>query len=193
MAVAVTLGLLMVMNFMIQTSVKGPDATKEYKVPDIIMPEREMEVKLDTSRPEKLVVEQEPIPDIPDMQFDPNATSGETINIAVDTSSKLDTGPGLAQMDGEMIPLSVPEPEYPRSAANKGQEGYCVAKFTVTAQGTARDITVGDCPDKVFEKSTLRAAGRLKFKPKVVEGTPVDVPNQAYKYVYRMAPDAKKK
>jgi protein TonB len=62
-----------------------------------------------------------------------------------------------------------------------------VAVFTVSAQGTTKDVVLGECPDSVFERSTLKAAERLKFKPKIVDGVPMDVPNQAYKYVYRLA------
>jgi periplasmic protein TonB len=192
LSVLVTLGLLFTMNSLIQTGLTGPKEAKEYKVPEIVMPEREIRTVTDTSKPEKPEEVEAPPPDLPKMEFDNPEAGTDVISVAPTQAEKPQIG-GLSTMDGDMIPLAVPEPEYPRSALSKGKEGTCVAKFTVTAQGTTRDIVLGDCPDTVFERSTLKAAERLKFKPKIVDGNPVDVPGQAYKYVYRMAQDDKKK
>lgn len=186
LALGVTLGLILLMHVLIQTNMKGPGEVIEFKVPEIVMPEREIETEYDTSKPDKPEEAEQPPPEIPKPEFDAPDTTNEGISVAAPTTEKPQIG-GLSTMDGDMIPLSVPEPEYPRRAAQQGTEGFCVAVFTVSAQGTTKDVVLGECPDSVFERSTLKAAEKLKFKPKIVDGVPVDVPNQAYKYVYRLA------
>lgn len=186
LALVVTLGLLLLMHILIQTNLKAPEQGTTYKIPEIVMPEREIETEFDVSKPQKPDEAEEPPPDIPEPEFDtPDAVADAIVVGALKTE-----GPnigGLAAMDGEMIPLSVPNPEYPRRASQRGTEGYCTVEFTVTAQGTTRDIRVVDCPDSIFERSTIRAAEKIKYKPKVVDGNPVDVQGQQYKFTYQMA------
>lgn len=187
MGLAVTLGLILLMHILIQTSGKGPEKVKEYKVPDIVMPEREIETEYDTSKPDKPDEPEEAPPDIPEPDFDaPDATNdGISIN-----QPKLDRptieGPG-GFGDGEMIPLTVVTPEYPRRAAQRGTQGYCTVEFTVSAAGTTKDPFIVDCPDSVFERSSLKAAEKIKYKPRVVDGQAVDVPGVQYKFLFQMA------
>lgn len=187
LALAVTLGLLLVMHILIQTNIKGPGEVIEFRVPDIVMPERKIETEYDTSKPDKPeVVEQAP-PDLPRPEFDTPEVSNEGISLV----PKLDAKPTITGPtgfgDGEMIPLTVVQPEYPRRAAQTGKEGYCTVEFTVAANGTTKDAFVADCPDNVFERAALKAAERIKYKPRVVDGQPVDVPGVQYKFLFQMA------
>ncbi len=184
----VTLGLLLLMHILIQTNLGKPPEGKTYKVPEIVMPDRKITTEFDTSKPEKPEEAEEPPPDIPEPEFDTPDMTNETISVSAPKTEGPQIG-GLSAMDGDMIPLAIPTPEYPRRAAQRGTEGYCEVRFTVTAQGRTSDIVVGDCPDRIFERSSIKAAGKLKFKPKVVDGKAVDVPNQGYKYIYQMAKD----
>lgn len=190
LALFVTMGLLLLMHILIQTNLgKKPEAT-EYKVPEIVMPERDIVTEFDVSKPEKPDEAEEPPPDIPEPEFDTPDVSDDAIVVAAPKPDGLQIG-GLSTMDGDMIPLAIPQPEYPRRAAQRGTEGYCEVRFTVTAQGTTEDVVTGDCPDSVFERASIKAASKLKFKPKVVDGSPVAVPNQGYKYVYQLAKEEK--
>lgn len=187
LGLAVTLGLLLLMHILIQTNVKGPGEVIEFKVPDIVMPQREIETQYDVSKPQKPdEVEQAP-PDLPEPEFDTPDVSNEGISIQPQMDGKPTiTGPaGFG--DGEMIPLTVVQPEYPRRAAQRGLEGYCTVEFTVAANGTTKDAFVADCPDSIFERSALRAAERIKYKPRVVDGQPVDVPGVQYRFTFQMA------
>ncbi len=187
LALVVTLGLLLLMHILIQTNVKGPGEVIEFKVPDIVMPQREIETQYDVSKPQKPdEVEQAP-PDLPEPEFDTPDVSNEGISIQPQMDGKPTiTGPaGFG--DGEMIPLTVVQPEYPRRAAQRGLEGYCTVEFTVAANGTTKDAFVADCPDSIFERSALRAAERIKYKPRVVDGQPVDVPGVQYRFTFQMA------
>lgn len=187
MALAVTLGLLLLMHILIQTDIQGPGDVKEYKIPDIVMPDREIETEFDTSKPEKPEEPDETPPEIPEPEFDTPEMTSEAIKIKpkFDGKPKIQGAGGFG--DGDMIPLTIVQPDYPRRAAQKGKEGYCTIKFTVTASGATRDPYVDDCPEKVFQRASLKAAGRLKFKPRVVDGGAVDVDGVGYKFIFEMA------
>src|SRR5690606_15641556 len=106
-ALAVTLGLLLLMHVLIQTNIKGPGEVIEFRVPDIVMPERQIETQYDVSKPQKPdEVEQAP-PDLPEPEFDTPDVNNEGISITptIDTKPTI-TGPG-GFGDGEMIPLTV--------------------------------------------------------------------------------------
>jgi periplasmic protein TonB len=105
--------------------------------------------------------------------------SGERMPIAPPT---VDARVGFSQLqvsvggsDRDVIPLVRIEPEYPRRAAQRGQEGYVVVRFTITPAGTIRDAEVVDSkPTGVFDREAIRAVERWKYNPKVEEGVAVE-------------------
>lgn len=187
LALGVTLGLLLIMHILIQTNIKGPGDVVEYRVPNIVMPERKIETEYDTSKPEKPQEAEVAPPDLPRPEFDaPDVANDGPIITQTVAEKPTITGPtGFG--DGEMIPLTVVQPEYPRRAAQTGKEGYCTVEFTVAANGTTKDAFVVDCPDSVFQNAALKAAEKIKYKPRVVDGQPVDVPGVQYKFLFQMA------
>ena len=77
--------------------------------------------------------------------------------------------------EGDIIPIVVIRPMYPREAAMKGQEGWVKVEFTITAIGTVKDARVIDSnPPRVFNREAIRAILKWKFKPRVVDGVAVD-------------------
>jgi len=79
--------------------------------------------------------------------------------------------------EGDIIPVVVIRPMYPREAAMKGQEGWVKIEFTITAIGTVKDPRVIDArPPRVFNREAIRAILKWKFKPRVVDGVAVDRP-----------------
>ncbi len=190
MALAVTLGLLLLMHVLIQSDVKGPQQGPSYKVPEIVMPERVIDTRFNVQKPEKPDAPEDLPPDIPPPEFDnPDAaTTGISIQPNFNQKATI-AGPASFGGDGEMIPLTVVQPEYPRRAAQRGLEGYCTVVLTVGANGATKDIAIDDCPEDVFGRPSIRAAERLKYKPRVVDGQPVDVPGVRYKFTFQMAKD----
>ena len=94
-------------------------------------------------------------------------------------SLKLSGGPfmgavGEMSSDGEVIPLVKIQPRYPRKAARAGIEGWVKIEFTILEDGTVKDPKVIDSmPKKTFDRDALNAILRWKFKPKVVDGKPM--------------------
>ena len=79
--------------------------------------------------------------------------------------------------EGDIIPIVVIRPMYPRDAAMKGQEGWVKVEFTITAIGTLKNPRVVDAqPPRVFNREAIRAILKWKFKPRVIDGVAVDRP-----------------
>ena len=101
-----------------------------------------------------------------------------------DISSSLSSfkGQGVGNMlsgygfgDSDVIPLVQVEPKYPSQALSRKIEGYVVVRLQVTKEGTVSDVEVIDAkPKGIFEREAIRAAWRYKFKPKLVDGKPVE-------------------
>ncbi|MEO0573995.1 MAG: TonB family protein [Pseudomonadota bacterium] len=80
--------------------------------------------------------------------------------------------------ENEYLPLARVAPDYPRSALRDGIQGYVDFSFTVDTRGRPTDIQiVGGENVRVFAESAKRALRRFKYKPRVVDGVAVDVPN----------------
>jgi len=77
--------------------------------------------------------------------------------------------------EGDIIPVVVIRPMYPREAAVSGIQGWVRVEFTITEVGTVKDPRVIDAkPPRVFNREAIRAILKWKFKPRVVEGVAVE-------------------
>lgn len=77
--------------------------------------------------------------------------------------------------EGDIIPVVVIRPMYPREAAMTGTEGWVKVEFTITEVGTVKDPRVVDAnPPRIFNREAIRAILKWKFKPRVVEGVAVE-------------------
>ncbi|QBQ53618.1 energy transducer TonB [Nitrosococcus wardiae] len=87
-------------------------------------------------------------------------TSGETI---------------LSAREGEVIPLVRTLPRYPRNAARRRLEGSVTVEFIIRKDGSVRaPKVVASHPPGVFDRAALEAIKKWKFKPKLMEGEPVE-------------------
>jgi periplasmic protein TonB len=77
--------------------------------------------------------------------------------------------------EGDIIPVVVIRPMYPREAAMTGTEGWVKVEFTITEVGTVKDPRVIEAnPPRIFNREAIRAILKWKFKPRVVEGVAVE-------------------
>ncbi|RMD86057.1 MAG: energy transducer TonB [Candidatus Dadabacteria bacterium] len=82
---------------------------------------------------------------------------------------------GAAPADTDVIPMVRVNPQYPIAAAERGIEGWVLVRFTITPSGTVKDPEVIDShPPGVFDRAALRAIRKWKYKPKIVDGKPVE-------------------
>jgi protein TonB len=98
-------------------------------------------------------------------------------------SASVSGGPSAGQVstrasgmfDGDILPLQRIPPQYPRDAARTGVTGWVQLEVLVNADGSVRSARVVDAqPRGVFEAAAVAAVLRWKFKPKVLDGKPVE-------------------
>jgi protein TonB len=128
-------------------------------------------------------------PERPDPQEIPDAPPAENSDTSGDTTLAVTApnlglgidigrgGIGLGTGDGEYLPIVKVAPVYPRRALERGITGECLVTYTVTTSGTVRDVSVveGQCPESIFERPSIDAALRFRYKPRVIDGEPVEV------------------
>jgi len=80
-----------------------------------------------------------------------------------------------AMFDGDIIPLQCPPVSYPSDARRAGLSGWVQIEFVVGPDGSVRSAKAVDAkPRGVFEAAAVVAAQRCRFKPKMVDGKPVE-------------------
>jgi protein TonB len=196
LGVTVTIGLLWLMHTMINNQMVLPDESSETRIADIQMPKQEIETIYEEAKPDKPQEPEAPPPDIPEPEFDNPNASLDSLNMSTpvfETQLTMNIGSGFG--DGDYLPIVKVAPEYPSTASSRGIEGFCMVEFTVTTAGTTRDVRVieEECvttdgrPTTVFNRSSIRAAERFKYRPKVLDGEPIEVPGVRNRFVYELA------
>ena len=102
----------------------------------------------------------------------------------------------------KLCPLFKVQPIYPRRAQNNAIEGWAVVKLTITESGSVIDPMAieGFCGDpegppeamqscSIFNKASEIAASKMKYKPKIVDGKAVPVPDVLHRFTFIMAKD----
>jgi protein TonB len=95
-----------------------------------------------------------------------------TMNTA---SGGIGGGVGFVATDGEFLPIVKVAPIYPPRAAARGLEGFVVVEYTVTASGDTKDIVVLESSSNLFNNSAIDSVLKYKYRPRVIDGTPVEV------------------
>jgi len=191
MAGGITLGLFYFMQFLIATGEAFDERLSVVKIVDATMPEIELEVIEEIDKPEPIEEVVQEQPEIQERQT--NLDSGPALNIQR-ASIELDTGlqlsnASIAATDGDYLPLVAIAPQYPTRAAQRGIQGWCLVSFTVDGLGNVveESIQVVDAePTNIFDRSSLRAAARFKFQPRVVDGEGVNVDGVQYLFRYQL-------
>ena len=190
-AAIVTLLLLALMVSLIEFSDKGLDKEKRIKLPDIFMPEVQIEIQRLIEKPEKPEVDETPPPEIPQQDFDKidgNAAVGQVAAPGkLQAKLDLDIGAGLQVTDGEYLPIVKIAPQYPRRALSRGIEGYAIVEYTVTRLGTVKDpVVIESSPGTIFNNAAIKSALRYKYKPRVVDGKPIAVSGVRTKITFEL-------
>lgn len=82
------------------------------------------------------------------------------------------------QLDGSFGDRAMPfikvQPNYPTSASSRGIEGYVDVMFDVAPTGATENIRIINAvPSTIFNSSVIQAIKRWKYKPRMVNDTPV--------------------
>lgn len=187
LAAAVTVGLFIIMYTLISTQDAKIDDDSGIKIDDIVLGETKIEAQLKEVKPDKPEDPEEPPPELETPQtsdFDVDTS----INVSFAPKADVEIGVGgLSVSDGEYLPIVKVAPIYPRRAQTRGIQGYCIVEYTVTKNGSIRDPIPVDCqPSGVFDSASVKAALKFKYKPRVVDGEPIEVPGVRNKFTYAL-------
>lgn len=188
LAFVVTTVLFVLMPALIEMADKTLDDGKRIKIVDITMPDTEIDTNVKEVKPEKPDDPEEPPPDMEQPDIDNAEVNPDAVNMTPKMTASLDIGlGGLSNADGEYLPIVKVAPMYPRRAQSRGTEGYCIVEYTVTTTGAIRDPVAVDCePSGYFERASIKAATKFKYKPRVVDGEPIEVFGVQNKFTYEL-------
>ncbi|MCW8844326.1 MAG: energy transducer TonB [Gammaproteobacteria bacterium] len=176
-ASAINWGLLSVMQYLIATGEKALSDDSKVHFVDFVRVKRDETVAQKETKPKKPPKPDTPPPTAPPRSQDavnPNAISTAMAPLTADTGMNIG-GLSYGNADGDYLPIVKVAPIYPRRALTRGLEGWVLLEFTVTKLGTVVDIKVLESdPPGIFDKAAVGAAAKFKYKPKVVNGEPID-------------------
>ena len=84
------------------------------------------------------------------------------------------SGRSAAQTDQNVIPLVRIAPNYPPEALEAHREGQVWLSFTISAEGTTKDITVLSSSSPEFELPARDAVLKWRYAPPMVNGVPLE-------------------
>jgi protein TonB len=184
-----TVMLFYLMQYLIDSGESALTESPNLRIVDFIRLKEEPEVQTKKRRPKPPPAPDEPPPEI----------QQTTADIAIDDSWSARFNAPLAeinmnsntsfQSDGEYLPILKVQPVYPRNALQRGLFGWVIVEFTVDELGRVVDpIVVESCvesfspkrltcenrPGRTFDRAALQAAAKFKYKPKVIDGVPIE-------------------
>jgi protein TonB len=194
LAALITVGLFLTMSYLIATGEKAlQDTGKSVSIDFVRVPRDETPQLKERELPDKQQAVEPPPPPPPsaaNTAIDPNAMNIGVNMPKLDANIRMQGGMnlGAAPSDGDILPLVTVQPQYPDRALSRGIEGWVLVELTVTPEGTVVEPRVLSAdPAGYFENATLRAVSRFRYKPKVVNGTPVPQTGVQYKMTFKIA------
>lgn len=183
-AIVVGLGLFTLMQWMIAADAifEKPDPNRTYL--NFVRVEQSDEVRTKERQVNEPPPPEAP-PETPDLSnqmanLNPNLNMNmPSIGIPINSGDgpflgALQQGNGMAGFDTDVIPVVRVPPAYPRGAKQAGIQGQVTMAVTINPDGTVSGVSVLESdPPRLFDQAAMTAMKRWKFRPKIVDGTPV--------------------
>ena len=181
-----TVGIFYGMQWLI--AVEDVELNKNiFKIADVTMPERELELMQDMERPQ----EEEPPPETMPPEFDMTPPA-DLDNASARPNLSFKGKKAGVFADGSYIPIFKVPPIYPRRAIERGIEGCVMLQFVVTKVGSTRDPEVlWSIPPGIFDRAAMRSSLKYKYKPQIRDGESIEVPNVKTIVVFKIEDDKK--
>ena len=187
--IVVTFSLLFVMHLLIEYGESALSKPRDRHMLEFVRVKRNENLNIEEQTPEKPPKPPEVPPEVPPQDMDtvdPNAPSVNIPPPSVDSNVDIGGPGGMNVAEGDYLPIVRVAPVYPARALSRGIEGYVDMGFTVTTTGTVRDPMVLFSTSSLFERAATRAVLKFKYKPRVVDGVPVDVPNVKTRITFKL-------
>ena len=183
----VTFALFFLMQAIIATNEANLDEGVKGKLLDFVRLQDDQEIETKQRKPKPPPPPDEPPPDMPKPDFEASDISQGVDIGAVSVDVSLSVEGGGFSSDGEYLPIVKVNPQYPRRALTRGIEGYVILEYVVTKIGGVRDPVVIEAkPPGIFNRAAINAALKYKYKPKVVNGEPIDVAGVKTRIVFEL-------
>lgn len=186
---AVTVSLLFIMQLLIASGEKALTEPRERHQLEFVRVKRNERVNAEDITPEKPPKPPEVPPEVPPQDMDSIDPSAPTVNVPPPTvAQNVDIGGpgGMNIAEGDYLPIVRVAPVYPSRALSRGIEGFVDLAFTVTSAGTVKDPVVIQSTSSLFDRAAIRAVLKFKYKPRVVDGQPVEVPNVKTRITFKI-------
>jgi len=184
LAFFVTMGLIYGMQRLIETGEKVlTDPLRSYRF-EFVRVKREETVETKAPKPQRVAAPEA----APPAQLAPDTTdsaeggvaipvnfSDRDANLAMDLGLRIAGASGFTMQDADYQPLVKVAPIYPNRATVLGLSGWVLVRFTITTTGAVRDIEIVESSDPIFERAAVQAAAKFKYKPRVLDGVPIEV------------------
>ena len=187
--VVVTMSLLFLMQVLIATGKQALTKPRDRAKLEFVRVKRNESLNTEDFTPEKPPKPPETPPETPPQDMDNVNPDAPQISVAPPTVAAETSlaGPGgMNVAEGDYLPIVRVAPVYPARALSRGLEGYVDLEFTVTTTGTVRDPVVIFSTSSLFERAAIRAVLKFKYKPRVVDGVPVDVPGVKTRITFKI-------
>ncbi len=177
LAVLVTVGLFMLMKALIQPErdlIPEVEEVEAIEITRAIRDEQPATRDRDLQRPTRQDDPPPPPPPTPRQTTRPNL-DGAGMGLP---RADIDLGnlSGAVVLDRDPQPIVRIPPQYPRRAAQRGQEGYVIVEFTIAVDGSVKDPRVVESSSSVFDREAVRAVSRWKYRPQIANGEPIERP-----------------
>ena len=175
----VTLSLLFIMQLLIVSGKQALTEPRERHKLEFVRIKRDESVNTQDLTPEKPPKPPETPPETPPQDqdnIDPNAPSIDVGRPEISANTDIGGPGGMNIAEGDYLPIVRVAPVYPSRALSRGLEGFVDMSFTVTTTGSVRDPIVLQSTSSLFERAATQAVLKFKYKPRVVDGVPVEVP-----------------
>ena len=187
----VTAGLFWMMQYMIETADRSLNESGITNIVDFVRLKRDESIERRQRKPEKPPEPEDPPPEPPTPQMENLNPNAEKIAVSappVETDIEMTGGFSLGVGEGDYLPIVKVAPIYPQRALARGIEGYCVVQYTVTNIGTIQDpfVIEDQCTSSMFHRSSIEAALKFKYKPRVLDGEAVQVSGVQNKFTFEI-------
>jgi len=184
----VTFLLFLIMQAVISNDEANIEEGVRGKLLDMVRLTDDEDVQLKNRKPKPPPPPDEPPPTMPKPQFDSSVDSQGVDMSQVDVNVDLNIGGGGFSSDGEYLPIVKVAPVYPRRAQTRGIEGFVLLEFIVTRTGAVQNpVVIESKPPGIFDRAAVNAALKFKYKPKVVNGEPIDVAGVRNRITFELA------
>lgn len=174
----VTFGLYWLMAELVAAGRSALTEAPSGRILDFVRVKKDQNLETDQDKPKKPPIPDAPPPEAPKQQAELQSPGANVVDIGqVGVDDMALKGFGLSASDGEYLPIVKVAPLYPRRAQERGLEGWVLLSFTVTQTGAVRDpVVIESDPRGVFDRAASQAVLKFKYKPRIIDGTAVEVP-----------------